>query len=432
MLTIAPVVFSHHRRKDGTYNVKIRVTWKGVNKYIATNLWCSKDDLTRSLKIKTPAIVDAAARLVKELRDSVSDLSPALMENLTADDIVRRMKTHRKAESFQLDFFTYGSDFAAKKSKSTAHAYTMALGALERFVGRRSLDVNDITKALLLDFIKAVDEAPKMHYNVQAKTWDESGLAKQPHGQSYRHIAKLAAIYNAARDEFNDEDAGLLLIPRNPFKGVKVEAPKTVKAQNALPVEMIQRIIDAERAEGDKSIKTALATFLLSFGTMGANLADLYEARPFKGGTWVYYRMKTRERREDRAEIHIDIQPEVCRYVAHLQGDKRWWLGGLHDLNPKADQITARINRALRRWCAREGVEPFTFYAARHSWATIARSKAKIDKATVDESLDHVGDYQLADIYLEKDWSIINKANTEVLALLDFHESGSSSAGSAE
>ena len=89
MLTIAPVVFSHHRRKDGTYNVKIRVTWKGVNKYIATNLWCSKDDLTRSLKIKTPAIVDAAARLVKELRDSVTDLSPALMENLTADDIVR-------------------------------------------------------------------------------------------------------------------------------------------------------------------------------------------------------------------------------------------------------------------------------------------------------------------------------------------------------
>lgn len=63
MLTIAPIVFSHHRRKDGTYNVKIRVTWKGVNKYIATNLWCSKDDLTRSLKIKTPAIVDAAARL---------------------------------------------------------------------------------------------------------------------------------------------------------------------------------------------------------------------------------------------------------------------------------------------------------------------------------------------------------------------------------
>ena len=432
MLTIAPVVFSHHRRKDGTYNVKIRVTWKGVNKYIATNLWCSKDDLTRSLKIKTPAIVDAAARLVKELRDSVSDLSPALMENLTTDDIVRLMKAHRRAESFQLDFFAYGDQFAAKKNKSTAHAYTMALGALERFIGQRSLDVNDITKALLLDFVKAVDESPKMHYNVQAKTWDESDRAKQPHGQSYRHIAKLTAIYNAARDEFNDEDAGLMLIPRNPFKAVKVEAPKTVKAQNALPVETIQRIIDAELVENDPSIRIALATFLLSFGTMGANLADLYEARPFKGDTWVYYRMKTRERREDRAEMRVTIQPQVCRYIAQLQGDKRWWLGGLHDLNPKADQITARIDRALRRWCDREGVGPFTFYAARHSWATIARSKAMIDKATVDEALDHVGDYQLADIYLEKDWSIINKANTEVLALFDFHESGSSSAGSAQ
>lgn len=420
MLTITPVVLTHNRRKDGSYNVKIRVCWKGQNRYIATNLWCTKNDLTRAHKIKNPAIIDAAARLVGELRESVAGLSPALMENLTAAEIVARMKGARAAGSFRLDLLEYGRRFASRKTPSTARAYTMALGALERWLGRPTLDVNEVTKSMLLEFAKAVDDAGKVSYNQHKGTWTETGKAKQEHGQSYRHMMKLAAIYHAVRDEFNDEDAGLMLIPRNPFKAVKVEAPKTVKAQNPLPVEIIQRIIDAELVEGDKSIRIALATFLLSFGTMGANLADLYEARPFKGDTWVYFRMKTRERREDRAEIHIDIQPEVCRYIAHLQGDKRWWLGGLHDLNPKADQITARINKALRRWCDREGVEPFTFNAARHSWATIARNVCGIDKATVDECLDHVGDYHLADIYIQRDWTVMARANVKVLALFRF------------
>ena len=57
MLTITPVVLPYNRRKDGSYNVKIRVTWKGKSRYIATNLWCGKDDLTRSFKIKSPAVV---------------------------------------------------------------------------------------------------------------------------------------------------------------------------------------------------------------------------------------------------------------------------------------------------------------------------------------------------------------------------------------
>lgn len=136
MLTIAPVVLAHHRRKDGTYNVKIRVTWKGRSAYVATNLFCSKDDLTRSLNIKTPAIIDAAARLVGELRESVSGLSPALMENLTAAEIVARMKGARAAGSFRLDLLEYGRRLASRKTPSTARAYTMALGALERWLGR--------------------------------------------------------------------------------------------------------------------------------------------------------------------------------------------------------------------------------------------------------------------------------------------------------
>lgn len=430
LLTITPVVLAYNRKQDGGYNLKIRITWKGRSRYLATNIVCTKADLTRSLKIKNPAIEDAAAVLIRELRDSVADLSPALMDSLTVEEIANIMRSKRSEASFHLDFFEFGNRFTSRKKPTTRRAYTMALGALERFIGKRALDVNGITKAMLLDFIEEVDAAPKMHFDHHSRQWKESERTKQPHGQSSRHIAKLAAIYNAARDEYNDEDSGLVLIPRNPFRGLKVTAPMVMSPQSSLGVEVIQRILDART--DDPSIRVALDAFIVSFCLMGANLADLYAARPFEGDVWVYNRLKTSGRRADRAEMRVMIPPQVCRYIAHLQGNRRWWLGKLHDINPSADQITSRINRALKRWTVSEGLEPFTFYAARHSWATIARNNAGVDKATVDECLCHVGSFRLADIYLEKDWSLINKANTKVLALFDFHDSGSSSCGSAQ
>ena len=65
----------------------------------------------------------------------------------------------------------------------------------------------------------------------------------------------------------------------------------------------------------------------------------------------------------------------------------------------------------------RVGMDSLTFYAARHTWATIARSAAVgIEKATVHEALNHVDrDMRVTDIYIDRDWSVIWKANEKVL-----------------
>jgi integrase len=66
------------------------------------------------------------------------------------------------------------------------------------------------------------------------------------------------------------------------------------------------------------------------------------------------------------------------------------------------------------------GVDGLQFYAARHSWATIARNIAKIDKYTVHEALNHVDrDMKTTDIYIDKDFSPIWDANRKVLDLFD-------------
>jgi integrase len=82
--------------------------------------------------------------------------------------------------------------------------------------------------------------------------------------------------------------------------------------------------------------------------------------------------------------------------------------------------VTTRLNYSLAKWCDSEGIEQFTFYAVRKTWATLARKVA--DKSIVDEGLAHKGGYDLTDIYADRPWEVINQANADVLALFEWPE----------
>ena len=57
-----------------------------------------------------------------------------------------------------------------------------------------------------------------------------------------------------------------------------------------------------------------------------------------------------------------------------------------------------------------------TFYSARHSWATIARNDCGIDKGTVNDALVHVDrEMSITDLYIKKDYRLINEANKKVI-----------------
>ena len=65
------------------------------------------------------------------------------------------------------------------------------------------------------------------------------------------------------------------------------------------------------------------------------------------------------------------------------------------------------------------GIEELDFYAARHTWATLAQNNAGIDKWTVHTALNHVDDNtRITDTYIKKSWEPIDKANRKVLNLV--------------
>lgn len=412
MITFKAIIIPGNKRKDGTYPVNIRVTFKGKVRRLATTLVCTPGDLTRTLKIKNATILNKSDALIARMRDAVKDLSPFDLESQDVDWVVRHIKDSLSQEEFHLDFFEWSDKYILTKTETTRRAYSCALNTLERFLGRRSLDINDISRSLLLDFMEMVDNAKKMRYNAKTGQVEESGVDKIPHGASTRHLAKLEHLFNAAKEKYNDEDSGRILIPRSPFSKIAKVYPAS-NGQGNLGQELMQRIISSQ--VDNEVMRTALDMFIVSFGLMGANMADLYFAKPVKE-EWVYNRQKTASRRADRAEMRVAIPEQLKPYLERLKGKGGWWLNRLHEFASSKDFATARVNRCLKKWCEDNEVEVFTFYAARHTWASLAR-KEGVDKSTIDDALGHRGSFQVADIYAEKAWNLIREANEKVLAL---------------
>lgn len=412
MITFKAIIIPGNRRKDGTYPVNIRVTFKGKTRRLATTLSATQGDLSRSLKIKNAQILNRTDALIAQMRDAVKDISPFDLEAQDVDWVVRHIKDRLAGEQFRLDFFEWSDRYILTKAESTRKAYVSALNTLERFLGERRIDINAISRPILLGMMEMVDNEPKMHFDAREKAVIPSSKAKIPRGASTRHLGKLEHLFNAAKDYYNDEDAGRILIPRSPFsKIVKVYPPSD--GQDNLGVELMQRILDAQ--VDTRVMRTALDLFIVSFGLMGANMADLYYAKPVTA-EWVYNRRKTASRRQDRAEMRVRIPAQLRPYLERLQGRGGWWLNELHTFASSKDFATQRVNRCLKRWCEDNEVEPFTFYAARHTWASLAR-KAGVDKSTLDECLGHKGTFQVADIYAERAWDLIQEANLKVLDL---------------
>jgi len=398
MITFKPVV--NYRRRDGTYAVRIRVTFRRQHRYLATTITAYPQQLTRSLRLKDPALIAAAEGLVRDLREVVSQLNPFTLEGKTVDWVVAWIRQQYRRMEFRLDFFEFAERWLEGKKPQTAENYRSALRAFSRFIGRGSIDINDIDRPLLASFLR---DAP---------------VVRGGAGANARYLSLLSAIFSAARSFYNDGDQ--IRIPRTPFDGLDLRKPPA-QGQDALPVEVIQKIIDA-RPESRKQA-VALATFVVSFGTMGANHADLYDARSFRGDTWKYNRQKTRDRRADHAKVLVEIDPRLRYHLSILQeGGGEWWLPAIHR-QETCNGSYRQLSQYLYEWEEAEGLPHFTIGATRHSWATIARSIG-VEKATVDEGLAHVGDFRVADIYAERDWRRINDANRRVLDLFSWEGCG--------
>lgn len=412
-----PAVYAHHRRKDGSFNVKICIFFNGKERRLPTTIYCTKEHLTRTYHIKSQDIINKANELIGRMHSAISDISLYDLEEKDVDWLVARIKTKLKAQTFRLDFFEYADGYiAAMKNDGTRRTYATALNAFERFLKKRTIDINDITKRLLLEFIEFCDREPRMVRNRHTGEYIKTESEKRRGLASATYINKLGAIFKDAKKRHNDEDEDIVLIPRSPFDSLEFDIPDA-EGEKALPIEVVQKMISDRTPKAKNGHRYALDCLVVSFGLMGMNFADLFEVKPPKDGELVYYRSKTRDRRADNAEMRLPVPAVLHPYLERLGAgtDRNLWLPALSETSKDKKIVTSRINRCIKSWCEANGIERFTTHALRKTWATLGRRFE--DKAIVDEAIAHTGGNRMLDIYAEKPWERYAELNRRILSL---------------
>ena len=405
MATFKALVLSHQKRKDGTYNVKIRVTHNRRHKYLPTPLYAGKDDLTKSLKIKNYLILDATEAIIKDYRTKCSAMGAAVAQYDV--DQLCTILNEPDEEKWKVNFFEYAESFIAKnKARKTKQGYQSALSWLERYAGKNLL-LSDINKSFLLGLLEFIEE------NKDKSNRSVTGNTIAPYV-----FDKLAAIFRGARNEYNDEELEIMRLPFDPFTKIEIKKPPQAE-KRAISAEKMRAVAMIGREEKvKKNIELMRDAFLLSFGLLGANLVDMYNwtADQYKDGRITYKRTKTRGRRADGALISIKVEPELKPLMEKYADPKGEFVFNFARLSSSIECFHTKIGTPIKEIGRLIGEPNLTFYAARHSWATIALNDAGVDKYTVHEGLNHAGgEMAITDVYIKKDWTRLDKANRAVL-----------------
>jgi hypothetical protein len=416
--TFTPVIIPSQKRADGSYNVKIRITYKRKSKRLSTHLYAEKKDLTKELDFREGPVRRKAYDIAKEMQDICAEIDFLELQGMEVDDLIKVIDAKAETKKkFRLDFIEYMYQKAKTKGPSE-RLYVTAANALTRYMNGRALDVSDISVKFLRSFEEFIRTEPKMVSSFHKGTVRKSKIIKGECRAISQYLGCVRHIFALARQEFNEPDRDIYRIPHNPFEYYSVPKQPAPKRRNKSK-EFIQMIIN-ESAIAKGAKKFALEVFLLSFALEGMNLADLYSCAPAKDRWLVYYRQKTKNKRADKAEHHVYISDYIMPIVDRMKDNDGIHMFSFHRRYKDFNTFTVNANNAIRRWKEdHKDVDSFTMYAARHSFGSIGR-RSDIEKATVDEMLCHVGDLRMADIYIEKDWDIHKRANEKLLAEFDW------------
>ena len=305
----------------------------------------------------------------------------------TADDVVAAFTT--QSQSF-LDFMR--SVIIKLKSLNkhrTAENYITTLNSFAQFRGDEDLLLSEVNADLMMQY-----EAYLVGRGVSKNTVS-----------FYMRI--LRAVYNRAVEQELTEQ-------RNPFKHVYTGIDKTVK--RAISFAAIKRI-----KELDLSLQPVLDfarnMFLFSFYTRGMSFIDMAYLRKadLKHGMITYRRRKTGQR--------LTIKWEKCmQEIVAKYDNKRCEPYLLPILSPPFDSHRGQyrnrltqVNKSLKTIAKKVGLDvPLTMYVARHSWASIARSK-HIPVSVISEGMGHDSE-ATTQIYLASlDTALIDRANRIIL-----------------
>lgn len=371
-------------KQDKTRKVSIVISHKGQRKRIPTNISLSDDEITKSGKITSRRVQKIVDDKVNEFKDKLYDLEVDLMGNEVDIDWIM-LHLNKKEET--LDFFEFAEKWIEKSTNKGIYNYKITLNSLERYNGCRKLPFSIIDYNFLDGYKRFLDGHPR--------------------AQSL-YLGIMRHLFNEAIREYN---TGIKkAIESNPFDSFKIPRDVPQTKDRVVSEDDLVKIFNYK---GTRRVALARDCYILSFCLIGMNSVDLYNCTDYKKGILSYDRSKTKDKRIDNAHIEVEVPDIIKPLFKKYKGTSRVF--DFYTRYSCPANFNKNINKGLHTIAEELGIPRFDFYSARHTWASIARNKLGLDKYTIHEALNHVSDISITDLYIQKDYSIINKANEKVM-----------------
>ena len=416
MLTINPEVVKVQRKTNDCFTVRLRFTLNRRMKRISTSLFATPNDLTKNYKIKASApIKQDIDALIHSYYDKCAKLQIEL-NNYTLDDVMNYLNGEQEKQQ-TIDFIKFSREWIASTTIKGAPNYTTAINALVRFIGKEELDINLIT----LDFLESFKAFLNKEREIRTKRLMQQGKRVPSNRSLSLYLISIKKLFNEAKKKYNKKEKNLILIPNSPF--MELEIPKqeatrkrAISAKDILKIYEMPYLLDYKGRERVGRFNLAKDCFILSFGLIGMNSADLYSCEDIKEDVITYFRAKTSARRNDKAKMKVKVMEVIKPLVEKYRDRTGKRVFNFYQHYSTADAFNKAINYGLKQIGGILQIEDLEYYAARHSWATLAVNKVGIDKYTVHAALSHIDEaMKVTDIYIERDFEVENEANRKVL-----------------
>ncbi len=383
------------QKKDKTIKVYIVLSHRGTRKRIPMNITIKERDLSRNGNIKSSSIQRDIEDRINALKNKLYDLEKSIgNKDVDTEWIYSQLINGNKT----LDFFEYTRKWIEKSSNKGKGNYSIMLNSLHRFLKCDMLSFSDIDYKLLRSY--------------------KDYLTGHPRAQSL-YLGCMRHIFNEAIREYNRDD--VKVITNNPFNSFTIPKSTPMTKDRVISDDNLIKLFNFY---GTRRVGMARDCYILSFCLIGMNSVDLYECTSYNNGVLAYDRAKTRDRRTDNAHIEIVVPNIIKPLFEKYKGNSRVF--NFYKKYSNAANFNKHINKGLHIIADTLDIPHFDFYSARHTWASIARNRLGIDKYTIHEALNHVSNMDITDIYIQKDYTNINKANEKVIAYIEnliLHES---------
>ena len=398
------------RKDDCEYYVYIGLSHQTSRTLIATPYTISAEYVKGGKIINRAKYAEIYNKELLKYEEKLAKIvAPEQLDIKTIKDILTSSAAEREDV---VEFFSNAEQIITKMKQHptkarSAYVYHYCLQSFKKYVKRDKLYTFEMNRKLMQGYIDKMIEKGKA-----ASTINNT-------------ITCVKLLFNRLKDEYNDYDLGILNIKNDPFRKLQLPQMTSDSGHKALSVEELRQIMSFRfvgHKRKEKTFAKGLDYFMLSFYLLGINPTDMYHLQKsqMQNGRITYSRRKT-QRRVGGSEISIPVCAEAAEIIERHKG-KGDFLLDMHDQHTRVEAAVGMMARVLKAVHSllemKIDKDNFTWYSARHTWASIAANDCHFSDAEVARALNHQSEHKVTRGYIRPDWSLLDRMNEAVLNVI--------------